>query len=199
LVVGAGFDTLSLRIAERFPDVQCFEIDHPATQRVKRTAVESLRIDRSNLHLVALDLASSSVSAALARAPEWRNDVATVVTAEGILCYLDEGDVTRVLDGVREATASGSTLLLTYMRTDDKGEIVYGKNARLMRAALRLVGEPVNWAIRREALAAFLCARGYTLDRSPTPEQLRVHYLEPVGLGDAIVGDIELMAVARVA
>ena len=29
LVVGAGLDTLALRIAERFPDVQCFEIDHP--------------------------------------------------------------------------------------------------------------------------------------------------------------------------
>ena len=31
------------------------------------------------------------------------------------------------------------------------------------------------------------------------PERLRAHYLEPVGLGDAIMGDIELMAAAKVA
>lgn len=198
LVVGAGFDTLALRIAERFPDVQCFEIDHRATQRVKRAAVESLKMNRSNLHLVALDLAATSLRVALERAPGWRNDVVTIVTAEGLLCYLDESDVTKLLEDVRVSTASGSTLLLTHMRTGEHGEIVTGKNARFMRAALKVAGEPLKWGIRQDALAGFLRAHGYTLDRSPTPEQLRVHYLEPVGLGGEIVGDIELMAVAKV-
>ena len=49
----------------------------------------------------------------------------------------------------------------------------------------------------RYALAAFVGAHGYTLDQAPTAEQLRVRYLEPVGIADEIVGDIELMAVAR--
>jgi methyltransferase (TIGR00027 family) len=198
LVVGAGFDTLALRIAERYPDVQCFEIDHAATQRVKRAAVQSLRIDRPNLHLVAVDLASTSLPDALERAPGWRSDVVTVVTAEGVLCYLDESDVTRLLEGVRGSTASGSTLLLTHMRTDEHGELFCGKHARFMRAALKVVGEPLKWGIRQDELAGFLRAHGFILDRSPTPEQLRVHYLEPVGLGDEIMGDVELMAVARV-
>ena len=198
LIVGAGFDTLALRIAEQLPDVQCFEIDHPATQQVKRAAVESLKLERSNLHLVAVDLASTSLPDALEQAPAWKSDVVTVVTAEGVLMYLDESDVTNFLDGVRATTATGTTLLFTHICTGEHGELVTGKHTGFMRAALKLVGEPLKWGIRQDALAGFLGAYGYTLEESPTPEQLRVRYLEPIGLGEEIVGHIELMAAAKV-
>ena len=198
LIVGAGFDTLALRIAEQFPDVQCFEIDHPATQQVKRAAVESLKLERPNLHLVAVDLASTSLPDALEQASGWRNDATTVVAAEAVLMYLEESDVTKFLDGVRATTVAGSTLLFTHIRTDEHGELVTGKHAGFMRAALKVVGEPLKWGIRQDALAGFLEAHGYALHQSPTPEQLRAHYLEPVGLGDEIVGDIELMVAAKV-
>jgi len=198
LIVGAGFDSLALRIAEQFPDVQGFEIDHPATQQVKRAAVESLKLERPNLHFVAVDLASTSLSDALEQAPGWRNDATTVVVAEGVLMYLDESDVTKFLEGVRAMTVSGTTLLFTHIRTDEHGELVTGKHAGFIRAALKVVGEPLKWGIGQDALAGFLEAHGYTLNQSPTPEQLRVRYLEPVGLGDEIVGDIELMAGAKV-
>ena len=200
LVVGAGFDTLALRIAERFPDVRCFEIDHPATERVKRAAVDALKLDRSNLHLVAVDLASTRLPEALERAPHWKSDVVSVIVAEGVLMYLDESDVTEFLEGARAVTASGTTLLFTHIRTDEQGELVIsteGKRAGFMRAVLKFVGEPLKWGIGKDALSGFLGAHGYTLEQSPTPEQLRVRYLEPVGLGDEIVGDIELMAAAK--
>ena len=199
LVVGAGFDTLALRIAQRYPEVECYEIDHPATQRVKRLALESLEIDRPNLHLVALDLASTTLPDALRQTPGWRKEAVSVVAAEGLLCYLDESEVTRLLDGVRSSIARGSTLLLSHMRTDENGDIVFGRHARLMKAALEAIGEPVKWAIAQPALGGFLAAHGYALVRSPTPDELRARYLEPVGLGHEVVGHIELMAVAKVA
>ena len=199
LLVGAGFDTLAVRVAREFADIGCFEIDHPATQRVKRGAIESAKLERSNLHLVAVDLASTSLPEALEQAPHWKSDVVSVVVAEGVLMYLDESDVVTFLEGVRATTAAGSTLLFTYVRTDEHGVLLIGKNTGFTRAALKISGEPLKWGIRQDALADFLEAWGYTLDQSPTPEQLRAQYLEPVGLGDEIVGDIELMATARVA
>jgi methyltransferase (TIGR00027 family) len=198
LVVGAGFDTLALRMAERFPHVQCFEIDRAATQRMKRAALESMRIDRPNLYFLPLDLADASLPHALARTPVWRRDAVSVVTAEGLLCYLEESEVIKLLDGVRSSTAPGSTLLLTHMRTDERGAIVFGRHARFMQAALELVGEPVKWAIAPDALGGFLAAHGFILDRAPTPDELRERYLEPVGLGHEIVAHVELMAVAKV-
>ena len=112
--------------------------------------------------------------------------------------YLDESDVTKFLDGVRATTATGTTLLFTHIRTGEHGELVTGKHTGFMRAALKVVGEPLKWGIRHDALAGFLEAHGYTLEQSPTPEQLRERYLEPTGLGDEVVGDIELMAAAKV-
>ena len=129
--------------------------------------------------------------------PGWRNDVVTVVVAEGLLMYLDESDVAKFLEGVRASTAPLSTLLFTHICTDEHGELVTGKFSGFVRAALKFVGEPLKWGIRQDALAAFVGAHGYTLDQAPTAEQLRVRYLEPVGIADEIVGDIELMAVAR--
>ena len=37
IVVGAGYDTLALRIAASYPPVRCYEIDHPSTQEAKRS------------------------------------------------------------------------------------------------------------------------------------------------------------------
>ena len=42
VIIGAGFDTLSVRMAREFSDLQIIEIDHPATQALKRTALEDL-------------------------------------------------------------------------------------------------------------------------------------------------------------
>src|SRR5690606_10549634 len=42
LVVGAGFDTLALRLARARPHVRFVEIDHPATQSLKRHALDQL-------------------------------------------------------------------------------------------------------------------------------------------------------------
>src|SRR5258708_33443467 len=36
VVIGAGFDTLALRLSREFPPVSFIEIDHPATQKHKR-------------------------------------------------------------------------------------------------------------------------------------------------------------------
>lgn len=193
LVVGAGFDSLAFRIAGRFRDVQCFELDHPATQSVKRGALDPV----PNLHYVAADLASKSVAEAL-EFSGWRSDTRSVVVAEGLLMYLEEAEVIHFFQGVRAATARGTTLAFTHIGVDDDGAPAAGTRSRAMRVALKLAGEPLKWGIRREALPGFLDAHGYTLLRAPTPEALRESYLVPAGLGDEIVGDIELMASAEV-
>src|SRR4051794_31802357 len=39
VVIGAGYDTLALRLAREFPALRFTEVDHPATQAVKRAAL----------------------------------------------------------------------------------------------------------------------------------------------------------------
>jgi O-methyltransferase involved in polyketide biosynthesis len=48
LVLGAGYDTMGWRLAPEFPDVNFFEIDHPATARLKARGIETMG-QRDNL------------------------------------------------------------------------------------------------------------------------------------------------------
>ena len=111
--------------------------------------------------------------------------------------YLDEADVVGLLDGVREATRQGSTLLFTHLRTDSEGRPYVGNVPSLIRGTLALLGEPLKWGIRRDELAGFLSDHGYAVDQQPTPDELHERYLVPAGLGNEPVGDMEFMAVAR--
>jgi methyltransferase (TIGR00027 family) len=44
VILGAGLDTAAFRIAERFPDLDLFEVDHPASQALKRRRLQQAQI-----------------------------------------------------------------------------------------------------------------------------------------------------------
>jgi hypothetical protein len=67
----------------------------------------------------------------------------------------------------------------------------------LFRVLMKLGGEPLQWGVPPGGLFAFLERNGYSLERSPTPDELSSRYLEPAGAGDEPVGKIERLAVAR--
>ena len=50
VLLGAGLDTLGVRLSDEFPDATFFEIDHPATQSAKRRGLNALPGDRPHLH-----------------------------------------------------------------------------------------------------------------------------------------------------
>jgi O-methyltransferase involved in polyketide biosynthesis len=52
------------RLAPEFPDVTFVEVDHPATQAVKRKAQEGIGPRPPNLHLLGVDLSRSPLEAA---------------------------------------------------------------------------------------------------------------------------------------
>jgi O-methyltransferase involved in polyketide biosynthesis len=65
--LGAGFDTLSLRIATEYPDLSIIEIDHPASQAWKREALGRLGLQFENIHFLSLDLLRDTMQEVLLR------------------------------------------------------------------------------------------------------------------------------------
>ncbi|MFI4914965.1 MAG: class I SAM-dependent methyltransferase, partial [Phycisphaerales bacterium JB060] len=98
LVLGAGLDTLSWRLAEAGVFEHVVSADHPATL----AAVERAVAPTSLVTLVPIDLAdglTDSVAAALdPNAP-------TLVVAEGVLMYLTEQQVERTLSDIANLPA----------------------------------------------------------------------------------------------
>lgn len=200
LVVGAGMDSLALRLARKFPRAACVEVDHPASQRAKRKAVEAAGGTPENLHFVPADLAETTLEEALSGCRAYRPGEPTFAVAEGLTMFLPEPAVHALFDGVHQVSGPGSRFLFTYMLRRKDGTIALGKMPGLIKLAARASGEPIRWAVHPDDVPAFLEPHGYRLAGGAGPAErfdLRSRYLEPAGLGDDPLGDLENISLAE--
>ena len=101
LVVGAGFDTLCLRLAPQHSHVQFFEVDHPATSAAKARGV-ALEGQPANMNQIAADLDEQALSKVLSEDGRWQSSLPSVLLAEGLFQYLTDDEV-RGLGGLTPA------------------------------------------------------------------------------------------------
>nr|MBA2482550.1 class I SAM-dependent methyltransferase [Planctomycetota bacterium] len=154
VVIAAGFDALGQRVGRSHPAVARCELDHPATQALKRLAIA----DRDpGLRLVPIDLAKQDLSDGLVRAG-MRSDERATIVIEGLLMYLDERQVRSLLRQLAQATAPGSMLALTAMTAR-----AFIGGSRAISWWLRRVNEPFRWHVRGDALGALLADTGWSL------------------------------------
>ncbi len=198
LVVGAGLDTLCWRLAPEYPDVTFVEVDHPATQAVKRGALDAMGPRPPNLHLLGVDLSRTPLEEALSGLPVWRKEASSVVIAEAVLMYLEEAHVSAFLMAVHRCTGPGSRLIFTYILNDLNGKPTTSRGMRwVIDQSLRAAGEPLLWSVREGALGPFVERHGFRLDDSPERVDLHRRYLVPAGLSELSVRSIEFPAVAE--
>jgi len=133
LVVGAGFDTLCLRLAPQFSDVEFFEVDHPATATAKAKGVTQ-EGQPDNLSLLAADLNEVPLSALMKKTNRWDSNSQSIVVAEGLLIYLKEDVVLQVFSEIAACTGPGTRVAFSHG--------VNINEHRLGNVILRLIGEP---------------------------------------------------------
>jgi len=183
LVVGAGFDSLAARVAQRHPHVTCVEIDAPATAEPKRVGLQGAGLARDNLHVCAADLSTRPLADVLRETP-WRPDARSVVVAEGLLMYLDADSVARFFAAVHAGTGPGSRLACSLMDGDADRNPHIGALDWPIRLALRLAGEPLRWGVAPASVSAFAANSGYRVLAQPDAAALREGLLAPLGLRD---------------
>ena len=133
LVVGAGFDTLCLRLAPQFPHVEFFEVDHPATSAAKAKGVTQAG-QPENMTLLAADLNETPLSVLMKQAGRWDTRAQSVVVAEGLLIYLKKEVVLQLFREVAACTGPDTRVAFSHG--------VNIKEYRFANAMLRLIGEP---------------------------------------------------------
>lgn len=199
LVIGAGLDTLATRIAHERAEVQCIEIDHPATQAVKRAALEG-RMPQ-NLTLLPADLRERRLADVLSESGRFAPDRRSVVVIEGVLMYLPEDAVASLLGQLRDLVPAGGRLVFTFMEPDARGRPRFRGVARwyapILDWGLKRMGEPMQWAITRDALGRWLAEVDWRLLDVGTRETFRARYLVPVGLESREIVDGEYVAIAE--
>jgi methyltransferase (TIGR00027 family) len=83
VVVGAGFDPLSLELQLDFPALEFWEIDQPATQRQKVRVLSKISAER--LHFVAVDLSTTGLDREALLKSSFDPTQRTFWIAEGLL------------------------------------------------------------------------------------------------------------------
>ena len=201
VVLGAGLDTLALRLHQKFPRVLFVELDHPATQRVKRKALgvpDGAAEGRAgeNLRILSADFTQKNADEVLADCPGYERSARTVLIMEGVLMYLSPGDVDRAFASARRCGGPGSRFIFTFMEVGSDGRPGFRRRAKSSDLWLALKGEPFIWGLRPEEVSAFLKDRNFRLRDLPSADDLRRLYRSGVD-GSASLAEGERICVAE--
>lgn len=161
LVLGAGYDTMGWRLAPEFPGVNFFEIDHPATARLKTRGIGSMG-QRDNLFLVSEDLGERKLEDVLKTNKIWEHSARTVIVAEGLVMYLPPEAVEDLFRQLSDIAGDGSRIAFSYIPSGEDGRPDAGRWTGVMLWLQKIAGEPWIWSIRPEELGPFLEKTGWT-------------------------------------
>jgi O-methyltransferase involved in polyketide biosynthesis len=119
-----------------------------------------------------------------------------VAVAEGVVMYLDAGQLDALLAALARALAPRSVVLLTMMdaRTLRDPKSPTARTALLLASS----GEPLRSSIEPEEVPAFLAARGFRHVETADASALRASYLQPRGIERPLSDGEFLVAAERV-
>lgn len=151
VILGAGLDGRAWRMGELGQTV-VFEVDHPASQREKRSRAEGLKPIAREVRFVPVDFAKDDLSDALVRAGHDTNATTTWIW-EGVVAYLDRGDIESTLRVVEARSTPRSRLVIVYHQP------------ALMLIVLSLIvrrfGEPIRTALTERQMRKLLEKHGF--------------------------------------
>lgn len=153
LVLGAGFDTLCLRLAPKYPEVRFVEIDHPSTSVAKARGIEKVG-QPENMIQIAVDLGKRSLPKVLSEDGHWDASQRSVIVAEGLFQYLTDEEVRGLLTDAAACTSPGSRIAFSHAIPGDR---------KLLSALVRLISEPWKSEVRSEDLPSYVNGTGWAI------------------------------------
>jgi methyltransferase (TIGR00027 family) len=154
IVLGAGLDTLSMELKAAYPQLCCIELDHPATQAIKRAGIEGQAI-----HFASADLARQTLAATLGACDAFNPAATTFFVAEGLLIYMPTEAVASLFWQMTQV-APRCHVAFTWFDLQKDGKPNFNTRSRVVDLWLGLRSEPFLSGQPRTQLAAFLAANG---------------------------------------
>ena len=177
VILGAGHDTRAHRLPA-LADHAVFEVDHPATQALKRARLA--RTGGGRLHpvtFVPVDLQRDDLIDAL-RAAHYDTATAGVFVLEGVTNYLSASAVDTTFAAIRHLAAAGSYLVFTYVdrKVLTAGGVAAFPEAQRWLEQVTRRGEPWTFGFDPSTITNYLSQRGFTLTADHTTAQAADRY-----------------------
>ncbi len=196
IILGAGFDTLGLRLSTSFPNVSFIEIDHPSTQKQKRRIAQKYDRDNSPSFLPG-DLAFENISDILSKHPSFQPAAPSTLIIEGLFMYLTEKEIDRIFRSLDGIFNSPTHIIFTMMETTPDGRSTFHHASGLVSRLLSHWREPFKSSVKRLSIENFLALHQWTLSEICDDETLRHRYLSPKGQEHLPLAKGELVIMAK--
>ena len=179
VLVGAGFDSYALRSPPDSAHVDIYEVDHPATQFLKRQRIRECNLSvRDSVHFLAADLSSESLGSMLAKS-NFESTKPAFFSWLGVTMYLTREANLESLRSIASSAAIGSELVFTYADQEafDGHELTNSEIAKRVAS----IGEPFLSGFDPGTLARDLKDVGFDLLEDLNDSQVVQRY-DPRGL-----------------
>ncbi|MEZ5572216.1 MAG: class I SAM-dependent methyltransferase [Halioglobus sp.] len=199
VVIGAGFDSYALRIPPEAGALTVIEIDHPATQSLKRQRISECGIVLGdNVQFVAADLATESLDAALSRSA-FRPDEPAFFAWLGVTMYLTREANLTTLGKIAQCSVEGSELVFSYIDQKMFEPSGAGEAASFsdLESTVKSFGEPFISGFHPALLAQELSEIGLELQEDLSEFQMAERY-DPQGVNGFMPLDRSHVARVRV-
>ena len=196
VLVGAGFDSYALRIPPEVAHINVYEVDHPATQLLKRERIRHCAVSvPQSLHFLAADLSAERIHSVLG-ASGFESAKPAFFSWLGVTMYLTRDANLAALRSIASSAARGSELVFSYVdqKAFDTDEI---RNSELGKR-VAAVGEPFLSGFDPNTLARDLQEVGFELLEDLDDFQVVQRY-DPQGLNGLNPERYSRIAHARVA
>jgi methyltransferase (TIGR00027 family) len=175
-ICGAGFDTFCIRRPEFSSALRIYELDHPATQRMKQERIMELaEYPLHDVEFIAVDLEKETISDALSGSSFSKVEKA-FFSWLGTVPYLTEDAVINALDHLASFAADGSEIVFDYLIPKDS---MSDDEKRVMDKAMRIIerwGEPVTTYFDPDALRDKVSPLGYCVLENQSPAEQNARY-----------------------
>ena len=177
VLLGAGYDTRSIRYKDHIKDTKIFELDTPIIQHQKRHILKKSKIAAPDqLTYVPIDFNKESLKDLLPAAG-YNTALQTVFLWEGVTYYLTEEAIRDTLSFINIFSGPATTVAFDYFL---KGAISgdsehYG--AKEINREVRKSGEPFRFGLDEEQISSFISENGFEIISHYSPEEFEKAYL----------------------
>jgi methyltransferase (TIGR00027 family) len=161
VILGAGYDTRAYHMIGLEENVRVFEVDHPATQQLKKEKLVNLLGSLpEHVTFVPVDFDRESLGDQLAF-HGYDYKAKSLFIWQGVTLYLTPEAVDNTLDFVAHCSGAGSRIVFDYMYTSLLNGTVKRGEVASMRRAQHFTGEALKFGIPEGTICDFLEQRGF--------------------------------------
>ncbi|RFA33065.1 SAM-dependent methyltransferase [Virgibacillus dokdonensis] len=177
VILGAGLDTFSLRYPELNNRLKIFEIDHPATQELKKKKLQNVKINiPSNLHFVSMDFTNQFSKQGLIE--KGFDHKKTVFSFLGVSYYLTKESNENLIKDLFAGIPEGSSIVFDFADETLFQEKGVSNRVENMVKMASVSGEPMKSAFTYNEIERMLEKSGLQIYEHLTPDSINELYFK---------------------